>query len=283
MTVSSSELSWGNIDFSDIRALHIRCISQNTPFSMPPVTNAIQYEEFRTSFQKEQLFQGATLSFFEEFASRGGLLVNSPFGAYVDHDSKAQLYSKLRKNGFDAPKSIMTNDPAAAATFIETIGEAVCKPSAGVGSTRSVTVDDVRNSTDLPQCPVLFQERIHGSTLRVHVVGDTMVLALKIIAPDVDSRTATSGFEHFEMPKAEAARIVAATRFMGLHYAAWDIIAGDDGRYVYLDCNPGPFVMWIGEKNRKFVFRQLARYLVEYASTESLEKAAAKVETWSKQ
>ncbi|WP_320170662.1 ATP-grasp domain-containing protein [Maridesulfovibrio sp.] len=277
VSLSSSRMSWGGVDFSEIKALHIRCISQNTSFSMPPVTNAVQYEEFRTSFMREQFFQGAAFGFFEEFARRGGLVVNSPFGAYVDHDTKAQLCSKLRENGFDAPRSIMTNSPDEAARFISLVGEAVCKPSIGVGSTRAVLPDDIRESSDLPLCPVLFQEYVRGKTLRVHVVGDSMVLALEIIAPDVDSRTSTKGFERFIMPPEEKERIVQATRFLGLHYAAWDVMASADGRYVYLDCNPGPYVMWIGKENRALVFRQLARYLVGYARTGSVEEASALV------
>ena len=30
-------------------------------------------------------------------------------------------------------------------------------------------------------CPTLFQERIHGETLRIHIVGDSMVLALRLL------------------------------------------------------------------------------------------------------
>ena len=32
-----------------------------------------------------------------------------------------------------------------------------------------------------------------------------------------------------------------ANQSLGLHYAAWDAILGEDGRLTYLDCNPGPY------------------------------------------
>ncbi len=136
----------------------------------------------------------------------------------------------------------------------------------------------------LKHCPVMFQEQIFGETLRVHIVGDKVVLALKIITTGrVDSRTATTGAELFKMPDSEAEKIVKANRFLGLHYAAWDIIFTIDGRFVYLDCNPGPCIMWIGVEFRRFVFEQMGKYMVAYALTGSIERAAEKVSVYNQE
>jgi len=158
-------------------------------------------------------------------------------------------------------------DPAAAAGFLDSVGEAVIKPMIGVGSTRLVTAEDRTRLDELTRCPALFQERLIGPTLRIHVVGDRMVLALRIIAEGVDSRTGTKDFEEIELNPDEAAMMVRANRFLGLHYAAWDAIEGEDGRLRALDCNPGPYVMWLPAAARRTVFGNLARYLVRFAET----------------
>jgi glutathione synthase/RimK-type ligase-like ATP-grasp enzyme len=254
--------------------MHIRCTAPRTLPTLPPVLNPLSHAEYRVAFLKEQGFQAATTSFFEHQAARGKLVVNRLTTAYIDHNSKSQFYEKLRSAGFLAPRSLSTNDPEAAAGFLDDVGEAVIKPMIGIGSTRPVTPDDRARLDELSRCPALFQERLSGPTLRIHVVGDSMVLALRIIGEGVDSRTDAHDFEEIPLDPAEAAAMVRANRFLGLHYAAWDAIAGEDGRLRVLDCNPGPFVMWLPAAARRTVFGSLARYLVRFAETGDLAAAS---------
>ena len=277
ITLGPDQARWGGVDFSDIRAMHIRCTAPRTLPTLPPVLNPQTHAEYRAAFIKEQAFQAATYSFFEHQAARGKLVVNRLTTAYVDHNSKSQFYEKLRLAGFQTPRSLTTNDPDAAAQFLDHVGPAVIKPMIGIGSTRIVTAEDRARLDELTRCPALFQEQVMGSTLRIHVVGDSMVLALRIIAEGVDSRTGTKDFEEIRLDPAEAQVMVAANRFLGLHYAAWDAIEGEDGRLRLLDCNPGPFVMWLPPAARRMVFGGLARYLVSFAETGSLDAAARAV------
>jgi glutathione synthase/RimK-type ligase-like ATP-grasp enzyme len=242
------------------------------------VLNAPAFAEMKASYLREQAYQAAVYSFFETFASRGGLVINPLTSAYVDHESKSQFYEKLRAHGFDVPLGVTTNDHDSALSFISERDGVVIKPACGIGSTRVVGSRESEGFSSLRLCPVLLQERIVGDTIRVHIVGDTVVLALRINADGgVDSRSRTAGFEFFRLPEAEAERIVSANRLLGLHYAAWDIIAAADGRYVYLDCNPGPYVMWIGPAYRRAVFEQLAAYMVAFATTGCLSEAAGRI------
>jgi hypothetical protein len=275
LILAAEGAAWGGVDFTEIRAMHIRCTTPRTLPTLPPLLNAASHAEYRAGFIREQSFQAATYAFFEHQAARGKLVVNRLTSAYLDHNAKSQLYEKLRAAGFNAPRSLSTNDPAAAARFLDSVPEAVIKPMIGIGSTRVVTADDRGRLDELVHCPALFQERMPGPTLRIHIVGDTMVLALRILAEGVDSRTGTRTFEETSLPPEEAAAIVRANRFLGLHYAAWDAIEGPDGRLSYLDCNPGPFVMWLPDEARRTVFDRLARYLIRFAESGSLEEAAA--------
>lgn len=282
VTLGAGCLFWDGVDFSDIAAVHIRCRVLSTPAVVPAVMSAPSYSEVRSKYLREQEYQAVAFSFLEQLGAAGKLVVNKVLsGAYIDHDSKAQFYQKLRSWGFCAPQSMMTNDPERALAFIQEVGQAVAKPSIGIGSTRMVTETDLGRLEELRLCPVLMQEFFAGDTLRVHIVGDTVVLALRILSSgDVDSRTLPKGFEYFKLPDEEEQKIVRANRMLGLHFATWDVLTTQDGRYIYLDCNPGSFLMWIGEEYARFVLRQLGIYLLTYARTLSIPEAAGQVKSW---
>ncbi|MGH8658262.1 MAG: hypothetical protein ACREV4_07245 [Gammaproteobacteria bacterium] len=127
---------------------------------------------------------------------------------------------------------------------------------------------------------MLLQEFLVGDTVRVHVVGDKVVLALRILSADVDSRTSPKGFEYLELPDQEQENIVRANRSLGLHFATWDVLATEDGRHIYLDCNAGSYLMWVGEEYARFVLRQLAVYLLTYARTHLVSAASNQVKVW---
>lgn len=275
VSLSPANGHWNRVDFSDIRAIHLRGTTPRTLPTFPPVLNAATEADYRHRFLVEQEFQATTYDFFEHQARLGKLVVNRLTTAYIDHNSKSQFYEKLRQAGFTVPASLSTNCPQAAGDFFASVDQAVMKPAIGVGSTRIVTADDRARLEELALCPTLFQERIIGTTIRIHVVGETMVKAVRLINDNIDSRTETKDFAETTLPEAEAVNVVRATRFLGLHYAAWDGILAADGRLYLLDCNPGPYVMWLPEAYRQPVFTALARYLVTFAREGSLEAAAA--------
>ena len=271
------ELGWDGVDFADIRAAHIRCTAPNVLPTPPAMLNELSFNDWRGDFLREQHYQSATYGFFDELEARGTLVINPLTSAYLDHNAKAQLYHKLRAWGFDVPTTISTNDPTHARAFVEEYGRVVVKPAIGVGSTRMVAPADLQRLDEVHDCPALLQEYIPGSVIRVHIVGDTMVLALRIKGEFTDSRTFTEGFEFHQMPPEAAQKIVQANRRLGLHFAAWDVMATADGRYVYLDCNPGPWLMWIGDTYVRGVLGELAKYMITYARSGSISDASAAV------
>jgi len=268
---------WGHVDFSGIRAVHVRCRAPGVPPVLPPLLNDATHAERRCEFQREQSRQGAVTAFFEHLASLGLLVANRLTGAYIDHESKGQFHLKLARAGVPAPRGISSNDAAAVRRFVDEVGECVVKPAAGIGSTRAVTDDDMTRLDEIRLCPAFFQERVRGETLRVHIVGETVVLVLRILADGVDSRTETRGFEPTELTSEQNATMVRANALLGLHYAAWDVIRDGFGSIHCLDCNPGPYIMWLGDDQRRHVFVQLARFLLSFAETNSLPLARGAV------
>ena len=268
VSVNHNHLSWDGIDFKNIQATYIRGTAPKTWPSLPPVMNAATHCELRAKYLREQETQAVTTLFFEQLKAAGKLVINPLTTAYIDHDTKPQLYEKLRAWGYSTPKSLTTTSPQAAKEFIEKVGEAIFKPMIGIGSARVVHSNSNEILDDVKHCPTMFQERIIGDTVRVHIVGDKVVVALKILSDDsVDSRTNTRGFEPYQLSEDEQNKIVAANRKLGLHFAAWDIMVTKEGRHVWLDCNPGGYVMWIGEKYRTKLFKELARYMLDWSDS----------------
>lgn len=282
MSLDGNGASWNGHDFSDVAATYIRCTTPNTLPSPPPIVNPTSYCEYRSDYLREQCFSAAVISFFAGLAAMGKLVINE-LGTYADHDTKAQLYEKLRAHDFPVPETLTTNDPGHAHGFVSRHAEVVVKPSVGVGSTRLVTELDKSRFGQFRQCPVMMQERIRGDTFRVNIVGDSVVLAIRIVGSGahVDSRTAPRGFEFTKLPDEEEDRIVRANRMLGLHYSAWDIIEGPCGRYFYLDCNPGPYILWTGPEFSRAVLGELAEYMIGYAETGSFSEAAARVRPYA--
>ncbi|KAF0097674.1 MAG: hypothetical protein FD142_3143 [bacterium] len=279
-TLSSGTLRWQGIDVEGIRAVHVRCTAPRVLPALPAVLTSPAHGAYRTALLREQEFNAATWSFLEEMAARGAVVVN-PLTAWIEHDSKGQLHEKLQEWGFSTPPTLSTSDPERLRAFITEVGRVVVKPAVGIGSTRVVGESDLSRLDEVLLCPALFQSFIEGETIRVHMVGETIVLALRVLSDGhMDSRTHVKGFEYVELPAVEQANLVAAGRRLGLHYAAWDIIRDRAGRIYYLDCNPGPSLMWIDSDHRRIVMRQLARYLVCHARGKTLAEALAGVDAW---
>lgn len=280
MSVAADRQVWAGEDFADIRAVHVRCTAPRTLPTLPALLSAGSHAEQMARFLREQEHMAATYAFLEELVRQGRLVVNPLTRGYVDHNAKGQLYDRLADAGFRVPPTLSTTSPAAARRFVASYEEVVVKPSIGVGSTRLVDETDLERLEELKFGPALFQQRIVGAPVRVHVVGDRVVVALRILSDAIDSRTETRGFEPQALAAEEKAAIAAATRSLDLHYAAWDAILDAEGRLTYLDCNPGPFVMWIGPTFRRTVFRELARYLLGFARSGSVAEASAAVRDW---
>ncbi|HYG77167.1 MAG TPA: ATP-grasp domain-containing protein [Planctomycetota bacterium] len=279
VSIGQNRMIWNGTDFSPIQAMYIRGTMPNTLPAMPPVMNSTMHAEWRTRYIREQEYQAFTYSFLSQLAAMGKLVIN-PLTTYVDHNSKAQFYEKMRALGFSFPRTLTTNDPAIASAFVREHKEVVVKPGIGVGSTRRLREDQLQRTEEFGRGPVTMQECINGKTVRVHVVGDTVVLSLKILTDEIDSRTATKGFEYTRLSDEEEAKLAKATRALGLHFAAWDVITSPDGKIYYLDCNPGPYVMWIGPQNVSAVFRQLAEYMIHFARSGSITEASARVKPY---
>lgn len=172
------------------------------------------------------------------------LVVNRP-GAGDSNDSKPYQTALLQHHGFHVPQSCSTNLPDAARSFIRSCREgAIYKSNSGERSiVQGVTEEDLGRLPLLADCPVLFQERIWGDDIRIHVVRDRCH-GVRIRSSAVDYRYDESGTateQAFAIPPELAARCVSVTAAFGLEFSGIDLIRDDrDGKFFCLEVNPMP-------------------------------------------
>lgn len=267
--ISKDEMFF-DIDLNSVKAVFVRCLNLDVPASIPPLLNQTEFHYWRAKFIKENIKMNVFFSLLDMLQRKGVLIVNKP-ESFFHHNAKAQFFYKLAENGLPVPFTISTNDKK---YFMKNSEgrEFVVKAAYGVGGTRKLKISDLKNKEELLYCPAIFQEEIKGNTIRVHTVGEKVVLALKIFADDIDSRTETKGFEVYKLNEAHEKIIIEANKLLGIHFSAWDVIVAADKIFL-LDCNTGPYIWWISPAYARFVMKQLAKFLTAYVNTDDLNKA----------
>ncbi|MEZ4294092.1 MAG: ATP-grasp domain-containing protein [Polyangiaceae bacterium] len=176
-------------------------------------------------------------------AAQPALVVNRP-GAGDSNASKPYQTALIERHGLRVPRSLSTNIPARAREFIASCPRgAIYKSNSGMRSiVQAVGEADLGRFDALRNCPVLFQERIWGDDVRVHVVGDACH-AVRIRSAEVDYRYDRSGnvvSEPFELTPAAAEACVRVTRALGLSFSGIDLLLDADGELHCLEVNPMP-------------------------------------------
>jgi glutathione synthase/RimK-type ligase-like ATP-grasp enzyme len=184
--------------------------------------------------------------------------------------------------GFEVPRTLITNDAAAASEFIAgCAGGAVCKMLTSfairedgreqVVFTTPITRAAVGDLKGLEWSPMVFQERVPKSIeLRVTVVGGRAMAASMDPAAvagagdDWRRRGAelSEAWRAYELPGNVARRAVELVRSFALHYSAMDLILTPDGRWVFLESNPAGEYFWLDSLFEPSISDALADLLV---------------------
>jgi hypothetical protein len=186
--------------------------------------------------------------------------INHPTCERLANSKAAQLFA-ARTVGLEIPRTVITNNPAEVRAFIATApGQIVYKASSPPRNiapdkalfTGLVTDETLTNLDLIRITPGIFQERIGKSyELRITVIG-ARIFAVKIDSQalaetQLDWRHAQHdvAYEPVTLPREIAAKITAFMEALGLVYGAFDFIVTPDGRYVFLEVNPGGAYMWV--------------------------------------
>jgi MvdC family ATP-grasp ribosomal peptide maturase len=200
----------------------------------------------------------------ESAAALGGFLDalhNARWVNNLDHQRNAENKQRqLRlatRAGLRVPRTLVTNDPAAARQFFaETEGETVAKllrpldQSMNAGKhflyTSRVREEDLASADALRHSPMVFQELIaKACELRVAcVAGKTFAGAINATGTSrghTDWRRASPDecrWQEVQLPIEVASSLEALMSELGLVFGAVDLIHTPSGEYVFLEVNP---------------------------------------------
>ena len=194
-----------------------------------------------------------------------GTVVNrvSAMGSNASKPYQLRLLAGL---GFAVPPSLVSNDPAEVLAFEAEQGPLIYKSASGVRSIVQELDDEARSRLDrLRHCPTLFQKRLRGSNVRVHVVGQE-VHATEIDAEVVDYRYASrqGGDAHLRPTTLEPRtreRCLRASQALGLPFVGLDLMLADDGLTYCFEANPSPGYSFFEDATGQDISGSLARLL----------------------
>lgn len=194
-----------------------------------------------------------------------GTVVNrvSAMGSNASKPYQLRLLAGL---GFAVPPSLVSNDPAEVQAFEAEQGPLIYKSASGVRSIVRELDDEARSRLDrLRHCPTLFQKRLRGSNVRVHVVGQE-VHATEIDADVVDYRYASrqGGDAHLRPTTLEPRtreRCLRASQVLGLPFVGLDLMLADDGLTYCFEANPSPGYSFFEDATGQDISGSLARLL----------------------
>lgn len=204
--------------------------------------------------------------------------INHPTHERLANSKPAQLFA-ARMVGLEIPRTIISNNPDEVRRFIAAApGQIVYKASSPPRNiapdkalfTGLITEETLANLDLIRITPGIFQERIEKSyELRITVIGGR-VFAVKIDSQalaetQLDWRHAQHDvpYQAVTLPNEITTKINAFMEFLGLMYGAFDFIVTPDGRYVFLEVNPGGAYMWVEAATGLAITPAIAEALIE--------------------
>ena len=176
--------------------------------------------------------------------------------------------------GLRVPRTLMTNDPASAAAFIDgegaagTIYKAFSATERAWRETRLLRPEERAQLDAVRFAPVIFQEHIRADVdLRITVIGDAIFPA-EILSGETDYHVDFRMTMHaapisaHELPAEVAAKLRAFMNALGLVYGAIDMRLTPQGEYVFLEVNPAGQWLFIEERTGQPITAAVAEYLL---------------------
>jgi hypothetical protein len=206
---------------------------------LPPVTarHSIGEQQY---FQREwtEMISGVFASLHDAW------FVNDP-----DRQTAAVKPLQLRlaeKVGLRIPDTLITNDPAAAAAFIDrherrVVHKALAPPKHRFLATKAWSESDREVLDDLVLAPTIFQETVTDCReLRITVIGEQVFAAeFRPATGLIDGRLdLETPYRSHTLPDGIQRRLLALVGRLGLIFSTIDMKLTDQGEYVFLELNP---------------------------------------------
>lgn len=193
-------------------------------------------------------------------------------GRWMNHPAAARALDRVTQLrladsvGLATPETLVSNDPQRIRDFVrlhsegviaKTIGEhfVEARPGTLCGVfPRILTEANFPEPRTAALAPCLFQEYVpHTAEVRATVIGERVVAA-RIVKANPESIWECSGelfVKEHRVPHGLHNALLEYMRAARLEYGAFDLLLGDDERYVFLEVNPEGDWMWLEDRNAR--------------------------------
>jgi hypothetical protein len=184
--------------------------------------------------------------------------------------SKPYQASLIEACGFPIPETLLTTDAGAVCDFRKNHDGIVYKSVSAVRSIVSqLRPEDEARLPNVAWCPTQFQQRISGTEVRVHVIGDEL-FTCEIVTRADDYRYAGLSGDSLEilpyrLPEDCAAKCRALVSAMNFTIAGIDL-RRENGAWYCFEVNPSPGFMYYQEQTGQPIDEAIARLLIAHRS-----------------
>jgi glutathione synthase/RimK-type ligase-like ATP-grasp enzyme len=201
--------------------------------------------------------------------------INDPGRDEVAHRKLLQL-RVAQEVGLEIPSTLVTNDVAAARSFVDGHGyrDVICKAFSATEQqwreTRELGEQELAQLDNVRYAPVIFQEYVPAVVdLRVTVVGSEIFPAAihsQESEYPVDFRMdmANTRIEGDELPDDVSEKLLELMARLGIVYGAIDLRRTPDGRHVFLEVNPAGQWLFVELATRQPIAAAVARELLAH-------------------
>jgi glutathione synthase/RimK-type ligase-like ATP-grasp enzyme len=257
------------VDIEDLEGFYLRSIPAAYAPYIEKDGQLVLYEDWFTRYMQERERASFYIAWLLKLQEQGKRLVNPPHAASVLQYKPFQLHA-LRSVGARVPKTLISNDPEAIATFRNDVKDVIFKPVTGGAITRVLDDETLAAIEHVRASPVIFQERIDGDDLRVMLAGDDIVSSVAIRTPsqhlDFRADPVYSGgearYEEVPLPREVEEACRKAARTCGLAFAGIDIKRTSNGEWVFLELNSSPIYLDVELKLGHRISRAIAELIV---------------------
>lgn len=174
--------------------------------------------------------------------------------------------------GMQTPQTLVSNDPKAILDFVNSVAEPVYKPLVGYGHCHPVTQQEINQIEKVKAAPVIFQNRVRGTSVRVTLVDSQVISAVKIPSESLDYRNnpdyeaGKQVYEPLTLPDELTQKCQAYMQATGLVLAGIDFILTAEGDFVFLEANSSPMYVEIEMRTRAPITYEICTALLKYAN-----------------
>ena len=180
--------------------------------------------------------------------------------------SKPYQSIAIAKMGFKIPATLITNEPGAVAGFYTDKKTVIFKSISGVRSiVHELEPVALARLPMIQTCPTMFQEKLTGNNLRVHVVGEKCFAHI-VTSDIVDYRYAatkggTANIEAYELDDEIEKACIGLSKELRLPLAGIDLFVTTQREYYCFEVNPSPGFSYFEENTGQPIAAAIAVYL----------------------